>query len=206
MVNEFDLKAKDWDSDENKIRRAKAVANAILSGIPVRRDFRALEYGCGTGLLSFFLHPYISEILLADNSKGMLDKLRERIKAENAGGMIPVDLDLELTGPLEEKFDLIYTLMTMHHISDVDRLLGKFQAMLRPGGYLAVADLDAEDGSFHGAGFAGHKGFDRKELTAQAERAGFAAIKFTTAYHTPRIRGDNTVRLYPVFLMTALRN
>ena len=48
-----------------------------------------------------------------------------------------------------ERFDLVYTLMTLHHIPDTAKILGSFQALLQPGGVLCIADLDKEDGSFH---------------------------------------------------------
>jgi len=55
MTN-FDERAKDWDSDPKKVERARVVADAIRSVIPLSKDMHALEYGCGTGLLSFALH------------------------------------------------------------------------------------------------------------------------------------------------------
>ena len=74
----------------------------------------------------------------------------------------------------------------------------KFNAMLTARGVLCIADLDREDGSFHGAGFDGHNGFDRSELAAKAERAGFAAPRFSTAYTMTK-----AARTYPIFLMVA---
>ena len=60
----------------------------------------------------------------------------------------------------EGSFDLIYTLMVLHHVGDVETIIRKFRGLLNPGGYLAIADLYSEDGSFHGEGFSGHMGFD----------------------------------------------
>ena len=54
MTN-FDERAKDWDSDPKKVERARAVAEAIRKAIPLTANMSALEYGCGTGLLSFAL-------------------------------------------------------------------------------------------------------------------------------------------------------
>ena len=50
MTN-FDERAKDWDSDPKKVERARAVAEAIRSAIPLTPNMSALEYGCGTGLV-----------------------------------------------------------------------------------------------------------------------------------------------------------
>ncbi len=78
MTN-FDERARDWDSDPKKVERARVVADAIRKTIPLSQEMKALEYGCGTGLLSFALQPDLGEITLADTSQGMLDVLREKI-------------------------------------------------------------------------------------------------------------------------------
>lgn len=74
--------------------------------------------------------------------------------------------------------------------------------MLSSGGFLCVADLDAEDGSFHGEGFTGHRGFDRIEFERQVVQAGFANVSFTTVFHMvkPESKGQTD---FPVFLMVA---
>jgi ubiquinone/menaquinone biosynthesis C-methylase UbiE len=78
MTN-FDERAKDWDSDPMKVIRAKTVAEAIRGAISLTKDMSALEYGCGTGLLSFALQADLGNITLADTSQGMLDVLAENI-------------------------------------------------------------------------------------------------------------------------------
>jgi 2-polyprenyl-3-methyl-5-hydroxy-6-metoxy-1,4-benzoquinol methylase len=97
------------------------------------------------------------------------------------------------------RFDVVYSLMALHHIPDTNYILGQFQAVLEPGGWLALADLDKEDGSFHGLQMTEvHRGFEREQLQAQAERVGFAGVMFATAFAVQKAG-----RVYPVFLMTA---
>ena len=68
------------------------------------------------------------------------------------------------------------------------------------GGVLCVADLDAEDGSFHGPHVRDvHHGFPRDELARMLTAAGFAEPRFSTVYAVPRERAGRT-RRYPVFL------
>jgi SAM-dependent methyltransferase len=116
--------------------------------------------------------------------------------------MTPLRLDL-VTDPLpQEKYDLIYTLMVLHHVLDTDGLLRDFYRLLDAPGYLCIADLDEEDGSFHGPDFPGHRGFDRKELSEKAEQAGFQAIRFSTIFRTLK-EVDGQRREFPLFLMLA---
>ena len=139
----------------------------------------ALEYGCGTGLLSFALQSDLGQITLADTSQGMLDVLGEKIAAAGVTNMHPVKLDLATDTVPAARFDLTYSLMTLHHIEDVKDMLGKFHAILKPDGYLLVADLDKEDGSFHTDGTTDvHHGFERGELQKMVEAAGFGRSAF----------------------------
>lgn len=200
----FDAEAKTWDSDPVKQERALAVAAALRRRIPLARDWRALEYGCGTGLLSFALHAELGQIMLADSSPSMLAVLAGKIAAAGLAHLQPLALDPLTDPPPAERYDLIYTLMTLHHVADVDRLLRAFHDLLRPGGWLGIADLDREDGSFHGGGFAGHHGFDRTALRAQLRDAGFGGVDFSTCYLMKKTI-DRGMREYPVFLAVAAR-
>ncbi len=202
MTN-FDERAKDWDSDPRKVERARVVADTIRKSIPLSNEMNALEYGCGTGLLSFALQSDLGQITLADTSQGMLDVLKEKIVASGATNMHPLRLDLA-TDPLPtERYHLTYSLMTLHHIPDTKVIINKFHALLEPNGYLLVADLDEEDGSFHTDGTTDvHKGFAHDELQKQVESAGFGNVTFSTVYEIKKkINGEE--KTFPVFLMSA---
>jgi ubiquinone/menaquinone biosynthesis C-methylase UbiE len=216
-VNEFDQKAAQWDARPIRVERAQAVADGITAAVPLSPHMTALEYGCGTGLLSFALRPQLGHITLADSSTGMLAVLREKIAAANtqntstahdrrrrSAGMTPMQLDLMIDPLPAERFQLIYTLMTLHHIPDTDRLLRAFHRLLDAPGYLCVADLDKEDGAFHEGEFHGHLGFDRDELDARTRQAGFQSIHFTTVFHMIKdVNGAS--KDFPIFLMVAVK-
>ena len=203
-MTEFDEKAKDWDTPESR-ERAEKIADAIRSQVPLSPKMSAFEYGCGTGLLSFALREKIGPITLADNSDGMLEVLRDKIRTASADDMKPVKLNLS-TDPLPDaRYDLVYTMMTLHHIPDTRQILSQFYALLNPGGYLCVADLDKEDGSFHGHDVDDvHRGFDRKELAEIAKEVGFTQIDFSTAYKMEReVDESGETKIFPIFLMVA---
>lgn len=201
-ITDFDNKAKTWDSDPVKIDRAFAVAEGIRHHAPVSANMTALEYGCGTGLLSFALQSRFQHITLADNSIGMLDVLREKISTTGVINMRPLMLDLAANPLPEERYGIIYTLMTLHHITDTDKILRDFYALLDRPGYLCIADLDSEDGSFHGSEFSGHSGFDRNDLGRKAKHAGFRNVEFTTVFRMTRGEGPGQTD-FPLFLMVA---
>lgn len=204
MTN-FDERAKDWDSDPKKVERARAVADAIRKTVPLSREMKAFEYGCGTGLLSFALQEDLAQITLADTSQGMLNVLAEKISAAGATNMHPIRLDLAVDTIPPQKYHITYSLLTMHHIQNTQDILNKFHIILEPGGYLLIADLDKEDGSFHTDGTTDvHKGFAQSELQKQVEAAGFSDVKFTIAYTIKKMVG-NEEKSFPIFLMSAIR-
>jgi 2-polyprenyl-3-methyl-5-hydroxy-6-metoxy-1,4-benzoquinol methylase len=104
-----------------------------------------------------------------------------------------------------ERFDLIYSLMALHHVPDTDGILRRFHALLDPGGHLCLADLDTEDGSYHRSGSDGlHPGFDRDALRHQLEAAGFEDVRVRWVLDLPKVV-DGEPRSFPVFLAVARR-
>ncbi len=202
-IADFDARAATWDDDPTKVERARAIAAAIARAVPLSPSMSALEYGAGTGLLGFMLRDRLGELTLADVSDGMLEVAARKIAASGDARVRAVKLDLLVDPPPQERYDLVFSAMTLHHIPDTAAILRAFRSILRAPGYLCIADLDREDGSFHGAGFDGHLGFDRAALGAEARAAGFASATFATAYEMRKAVAGGT-RTFPIFLMVAL--
>ena len=199
----FDERAKDWDSDPAKVERARVVAKAIRASLPQKNGLSGLEVGCGTGLLSFALQPDFASITLADTSEGMLAVLAGKIKAAGIQNMLSLKIDLASDPLPPSRFDVIYSLMTLHHIPDTDLILRQFFKLLNPAGILCIVDLEKEDGSFHGPAVTNvHKGFDRKVLQDRLEIAGFSGVHFSSVYAVKKlVSGVETA--FPLFLARA---
>ena len=200
----FDAKAIKWDENPAFRARGEALAQAIRQSVPLGTHMSALDYGSGTGLLSFPLKDELGSILLADSSGGMLEVAMGKIVGQGVCNMQTAKLDLLVDPLLAQRFDLVYTSMALHHVSDTDRILRIFHELLKPGGYLCIADLDKEDGSFHGTEVEVHHGFDRVDLGRRAVKTGFDDVRFQTVFSIAKEQEAGT-RDYPVFLMTARR-
>lgn len=201
-MSSFDEKAATWDDDPAKVERARAVADLIRTAVPVPPESRVLDFGAGTGLLSQHLAGHVASLTLIDPSRGMRDVIAEKVSS----GRLPEgtriwDLDLAVDPAPDEEFDLIVTLMTLHHVADVPRVLAAFAGLLADGGRIAIVDLLAEDGSFHGEGFAGHHGFDPGDLAEQLTGLGLTELKVRDDVHG--VDKDGT--RYPLFLVTAAK-
>jgi len=201
-MNTFDLSANDWDKDTIHTERAIAIAKKITELIEFKPGMKAMEFGAGTGLLSFRLKDSFASVTLIDSSKEMIRVCNDKILESKATNMKAIQIDLE-SEELKQKFDIIYSQMVFHHIADVSRMIQRFSTMLESGGTVAIADLYAEDGSFHGEGFTGHNGFDPEWMSTVMLNAGFTGISYSTCFVQKKTDAEGIEREYPVFLIIA---
>ncbi len=205
-MNEFDIKAAGWDQNPMHRERSEAIANEIKKLIPLKKEMTALEYGAGTGITSFLLKDYLKEITLMDNSTEMVNVIKDKILTTKSENLKVINFNLENSEYKGGKFDLIFTQMVLHHVTDIETIIKRFYQLLNPEGYLAVADLYKEDGSFHGAGFDGHRGFDMDELSQIIQKNHFSDISHRECFVINRKISETESKQYPVFLLIAKRN
>jgi cyclopropane fatty-acyl-phospholipid synthase-like methyltransferase len=197
----FDQAAATWDLTERRVALAHAVAEAIAARVPLSQEMAVLDFGCGTGLVTLKLASQVGSINGADTSPGMLRTLAEKAAAQDTPVRL-IPLDTAGTGDLGGPYDLIVSSMTLHHVADVPALFRQFTRHLHPGGHVALADLDEEDGSFHDASMAiFHRGFSREQIQSWLKDAGFQEIHMETATVIQKEGKD-----YPVFLASAERS
>jgi predicted TPR repeat methyltransferase len=196
----FDERAATWDDDAAKRERAQVVAGAIRDVVSLDASVRMLEYGAGTGLVTQALRDFVGPVTMADTSAGMREVMKKKIATGVIAGARVWDLDLATEPAPAELFDLVVTVQTLHHIPDVEPVLAAFAALLTEGGHLCIVDLEEEDGSFHGEGFGGHRGFNRAALESRLRDAGFTDVTFQRCHHVER---DGV--MYPLFLSISRR-
>lgn len=196
----FDDYARNWDTDK-RINRARIIANEIEKVIQGSKEVSAMEFGCGTGLISFNLYDKLKKITLIDSSKGMIDILNSKIKRYKVKNMITKCQDI-----LNEvdRFDIIYNSMVLHHINNTEEIIKKFYELLNNDGYLIIVDLNKEDGKFHKEypDFNGHNGFEQEELQDILRRVGFKNVGSKTIYYDTKIIDGECVD-YSLFLIEA---
>ena len=202
----FDKAAATWDEKPRRVQLAKNIASAIEKAVPLHQQMKVLEIGCGTGLISTQLAQNVGSVLATDSSAGMLEVLENKIKVLGIKNISTKNVDLtdDDTSLSGKTFHLIVSSMTLHHIFDTVTLLKRCRDLLAPDGVLAIADLDKEDGSFHGdmAGVK-HHGFDTTELGRLVLQTGFKDVHFATVHVITKEEEQGGKRHYPVFLMTA---
>jgi len=203
MPNHFDEVARDWDKNQIHVKRTEAIAKFLLDMIEINNKMKALEFGAGTGLLSFALKDHFAEITLMDSSAEMIKTTAEKIKAAGATQMSPLFFDLEKDEYTAKTFDVIFSQMVMHHVGDIEKMIAKFSHLLNKNGKLVIADLYKEDGSFHEMDFHGHLGFDPEQLAEILKKKGFINVNYQQCFEIERPLEDGKIKKFPVFLMTA---
>lgn len=199
MSERFNQAAQEWDKGDMRQNIAHAVFQMIASRISLLNHMNIMDFGAGTGLLSFKLAPMVKSVVGVDLSEKMLEQLAS--KNSSTLEVTPLYHDI-LNEPLNQQFHGIVSSMAMHHVEDTAELFKAFHTHLKRDGFIAIADLEAEDGTFHSHGNEGvhHFGFERETLRTTIENAGFEHVRFHNAYTVEKENGT-----YPIFLVTATK-
>lgn len=201
MIDSFDEKAKSWDMELYRRDRAKTIAREIANKTQLGKRTIAMEFGCGTGLLGFELQDLVGEITFADTSSGMLEQVEAKIKTGNIRNARLLNLRTE---PIDRTYNLIFSLLVLHHIDDYAAQISALIAALAPEGVLCLIDLDEEDGSFHAPERVPHNGFNRDEIASLLVKNGMTRVDACTAYINRKIVGS-AEKEFPLFMVTGKR-
>ena len=199
-TDHFAHKADHYEQNQSRLDNVVNIANSILNAIEFNRSMHIVDFGSGTGLLLEKIAPHVGKITAVDVSKSMNMQLRE--KQSRLGCELDIlEVDLEKSN-ISLQVDGIISSMTMHHIENINPIFKKFYSILKDGGFIAIADLDTEDGTFHAKEDVGvfHHGFDRDEFAKAASEAGFQSVEVSSASVVHEPQGD-----FGVFLLTAIR-
>jgi len=202
---DFNKEAATWD-EPARMKMADNIGNAILREIRVTRETDVLDFGCGTGLLTLKLQPLARSVIGVDSSPGMIEVINGKIKDRKLANVTTALINLDKGDALEGSYRLITSSMTLHHIKDIRTLLDQFFKITAPGGYLCIADLDLDDGQFHGGNNDGvfHDGFDRAALRKSFADAGYADVRDMTATTVAR-PVQSGARTFTIFLLIGRR-
>jgi ubiquinone/menaquinone biosynthesis C-methylase UbiE len=127
----FDHLAEEYDFAATLER----TCDFFLKHLPEHRR-RALDVGCGTGILAQELSRHFASVVAIDLSEPMLAIARARRSAANIEYRREDANHLALT----QTFDCIVSHTAFHHLEDISETLRALKASLAPGGRLIVVD------------------------------------------------------------------
>jgi cyclopropane fatty-acyl-phospholipid synthase-like methyltransferase len=206
MTNEkrdFDKEAATWDDKPARIKLTDEIMAAVAARISLDKSMNVLDFGCGTGLLTLRMAPFVGTVTGVDASPGMLEVLKAKIAREGIANVRALLLDLVGGDSLDDCYHLIVSAMTFHHLANMAPVLGKLHACLKPGGYLCIVDLDPDGGRFHDdAAGVFHAGFEREAMRNAFGEAGFHDIRDLTAAEVVKPDRLGEMSRFTVFLVT----
>ena len=178
-MNRFDKLAKIWDSKPARVKGAMTFVDNIKKYLPSDiSKFDVLDYGCGTGLVSFGFAKEVKSIQGLDSSSSMIEVYNEKSSKIGMDNIKANIHDINTQDLKPSSFDLVVTNMTMHHINNTQNFISKLTNSLKQNGYLCIADLKTEDGTFHSdnTGVV-HFGFELEKIQNYFEQNNLKNIK-----------------------------
>jgi 2-polyprenyl-3-methyl-5-hydroxy-6-metoxy-1,4-benzoquinol methylase len=196
MSNHFSKRAKEWDQLDRRVDGAKIIAHNIEKRVELTQEMDILDFGVGTGLLGFEIAKKVKQVYGVDTAEGMLEKLKEK-NSKNLH-IVPIHQEI-IQEPLTQQFDGVISSMTLHHVEDIEAFFQTIYKNIKKGGFIALADLEKENGTFHSNNSdVHHFGFEESSLYSIVKKSGFNDIKIENINTIQKPHGD-----FGVFLLTA---
>ena len=200
MTDNFAHRAADWDNP-SKVEMTKKFVAALTQTIKLKKHWRALEIGAGTGLVGLQLLPYLNSVVFEDTSAAMLGVLKQKLNGDENVELI----EGEVFEYKKQNIDFVFSCMAFHHIPDIEKTLEHLYQITNTGATIVVGDIRTEDGSFHHFEPIPHKGFDTNELSEKFEKAGFKILSTETYNLLNRERTPGVFTDYEQFMLIARR-
>lgn len=196
-MSRFNDIAKNWDAHPRRLLQAEKIFNEIEIKVYLNNNMHVLDIGTGTGLLLMHFITKVKKITGIDNSKGMLDMLKQKAQKADVDNIEYLFFDADKDNLPDNMFDLAVSSMTFHHIEKIEHFLKEIHKSLKTGGKICIGDLETEDGSFHSNPDISikHLGFNKDEFSRMMRSAGFKNVSTETIFEIEKPK-----KKYPVFL------
>jgi SAM-dependent methyltransferase len=120
-------------------------ANWLLDQIGVQPGWRAVDIGCGPigilNLLSQRVGPS-GAVIGVEREQHFVEMARGEIAKRDIRNVTMIQADALNTGLAKESFDLAHERLVLINVSERERFLTEMLSLLRPGGTVALEDVD----------------------------------------------------------------
>jgi ubiquinone/menaquinone biosynthesis C-methylase UbiE len=127
---------------------AFAEANLRLAGL--RQGMQSIDVGCGIGMLTILMHQISgrAKTVGVDGSVARIEAARRRV-FPRCGDVEFVSADIHALPQNADSFDFSWSRFVFEYLCDPEVVLAEMRRVTRPGGVVAVADLDSQLSNFH---------------------------------------------------------
>lgn len=205
----FDDMASTWNDKPDRVERTRIVADRLREVLDFDGVETGLEYGCGTGQLSFAIADLLPLCLLVDTSMEMLKEAeRGTVDRKLPWETERRDFSTHSSDHPEGIADVLFCLQVLHHVDDLETTIINMARALKSRGQIALLDLPKGSSGFHHG--TAHDpsdnphldGLDRSEVENLMKAAGFSDITWHDDILLERQTDAETVT-YCLFLVTA---
>ncbi len=182
-TDKFEIIADSYDTPE-RIQIAKVSSNAIGEYVVDAKRKKAIDFGCGTGLVGMNLLNNFHSVLFLDTSQNMIRQIKQKILKSNIQNAATLCFDFEKDSLSDLHADYIFMAQVLLHIKDFDLVLSRLYETLEKNGHLIIVDFDKNERI---PSDMVHNGFDQAELTDVMTKIGYRDIQSKTIYTGSKI-------------------
>lgn len=178
-TDKFEMIANMYDTPE-RIHIAKVSSDAIREYVVDAKSKRAIDFGCGTGLVGMNLIDEFHSMLFLDTSANMIQQVERKIADSRLQHADTLCFDMEKENLPDVKADYIFMAQVLLHIHDVAFVLTRLFDVLNEDGHLLIVDFDKNEAIVSDIV---HNGFRQKELADIMAGIGYKQIQSKTFYN-----------------------
>lgn len=182
-TDKFEMIAHTYDTPE-RLQVARAAADAIGEYLDNTKGKKAIDFGCGTGLVGLNLLEDFQSMLFLDTSQSMIDQIKEKINLHHIPNAETLCFDFEKDNLSDLRADCIFMSQVLLHIEDFKPVLKKLYDVLNPGGHLMIIDFNKNEEIISDLV---HNGFDQEELAGVMAELKYKNIRSKTFYQGNKI-------------------
>jgi len=186
------MMATNYDTPE-RIRIAKIISDAVRDSLKDADNKKAIDFGCGTGLVGLNLLKDFKSVLFLDSSPNMIKQINKKIKEYNITNADTLCFDLEKESINNIRADYIILAQVLLHIMDIEPVLAGLYDMLNDEGHIIIVDFVKNDAVVSDIV---HNGFVQEELIEFMTRIGFKDNKFKPFYTGSKIFMNQDATLF----------
>ncbi|UTR13987.1 class I SAM-dependent methyltransferase [Salipaludibacillus sp. LMS25] len=182
-TDKFEIIANTYDTPD-RMKIAQVSSDAIRQYLVDTKSKKAIDFGCGTGLVGMNLLNEFNSMLFLDTSPNMINQIKQKITDVNIQNADTLCFDIEKENLSGVHADYVFMSQVLLHIHDVELVLSRLFDVLNEGGHLLIADFNKNENIVSDIV---HNGFNPEELTDIMTKIGYKDIQFKTFYTGSKI-------------------
>ncbi|MCR6105866.1 class I SAM-dependent methyltransferase [Salipaludibacillus agaradhaerens] len=182
-TDKFEMIANTYDTPD-RMKIAEVSSDAIRQYLVDAKSKKAIDFGCGTGLVGMNLLNEFDSLLFLDTSPNMINQIKQKITDVTSQNADTLCFDIEKENLSGVHADYVFMAQVLLHIEDVELVLSRLFHVINEGGHLLIVDFNK---NVNIVSDMVHNGFNPEELTDIMTKIGYQGIQFKTIYTGSKI-------------------